>query len=281
MTVLQSFPPEICSLICQDSILERLDLNAICFISHAFRNEAQRELSRCFPCLRDDSHVKAWCLSLKRRPRLAKKIRGLALLLPRPSAFRAAEVERLTRSLHMCVNLKELSVLFQVSHRRRPGLHEYMYSSSTHMLSSVAHRFKLTKFVNGYFAQDCFCFTSFLNSQPNLESLELHSSSSGNLSFRVSPLHCLKSLGCSPQFLDKRYCMTKLRLDFGSSEYECEIEVLGEVLSKKLNKNMKSLALFLKQRQSHFPEIIRVIAARNIFIQHLEIHQFFPTQVRP
>ena len=89
MTVLQSFPPKIYSLVCQDPILERLDLNSICFISHAFRNEAQRELSRCFPCLQGASPVKDWCLSLKRRAHLAINIKGLALLLPRPSAFLA------------------------------------------------------------------------------------------------------------------------------------------------------------------------------------------------
>ena len=107
----------------------------------------------------------------------------------------------------MCINLKELSVLFQVCHQRRPGLHEYIYSSSTQILSSVAPRFKLTKFVNGYFSQDCYYFAEFLSSQrPNLESLELHSSSSGTPDFRVvSPLDHLKSLGCAPQFLDKRY----------------------------------------------------------------------------
>ena len=73
----------------------------------------------------------------------------------------------------MCVNLKELSVLFQLSHRRRPGLQEYEYSSSNHMLSSAGRRFKLTKFVNGYFCQDG-QLSIFLKSQPDLESLELN-----------------------------------------------------------------------------------------------------------
>ena len=61
-------PLKICSLICQDPILQQRDLKSICFISHAFGKEAQRLLSYRFPCLRDARRVKAWCLSLKRRP---------------------------------------------------------------------------------------------------------------------------------------------------------------------------------------------------------------------
>ena len=282
MTVLQSFPPEICSLICQDPILERLDLNSICFISHTFRNEAQRELSYCFPCLRGDTRVKAWCLSLKRRPHLAINVRGLALLLPRPEVFRLVDIERLKQTLYMCVNLKELSVLFEVCRRRRPGLRNYKMSSSN-ILRLVAHRFQLTKFVNGYFTQDHHRGRSiydFLEAQPNLDSLELHSSEkyySG-----VLPLNFfqhLKSLGCRPESL-RSYSLAKLRLDFGNRTNNCEINVLGDVLSRNRTRDMKSLALFLKKRQSHFPEVIRVIAASNIHIQHLEIHQFFPSQVR-
>ena len=289
MTGLQSFPPEICSLICRDPIIERLDLNSICFISHTFRNEAQRELSCCFPCLQGDRRVKDWCLSLKRRPHLAKNIRGLALLLPRPSAFRETDIFRLTRALRMCVNLKELSVLFQVCRRRRPGLHEYQYLSSTQtrILLSVRHRFNLTKFVNGYFSQDSSYFGDFLDSQPNLESLELHS---GDMeTYGVSPPRHLKSLGCSPKLLEERYSMKRLRLDFGNPNRDDrfwigtynELKILGGVLSRNLDKNMKSLAIFLKHEQSNFPEIIRVIAASHINIQHLEIHQFSPTQVCP
>ena len=45
---------------------------------------------------------------------------------------------------------------------------------------------------------------------------------------------------------------------------------------------MKSFAIFLKQWQSHSPEIIfPVIAFGHIYrdIQHLEIHQFLPTSI--
>ena len=100
MTVLQSFPLELCSLICQDPILERLDLSSICFISHAFRNEAEGNFPTVF-------HVFEVPLSQK-KPHLAIKIKGLALLLPRPSALRVNDVVRLTRKLFICVNCRWL-----------------------------------------------------------------------------------------------------------------------------------------------------------------------------
>ena len=280
MTGLQSFSAEICSLICQDPIFKRLDLNSICFISHLFRSEAQRELSYRFPCLRGARDVKAWCLSLQSRPHNAIHVEGLVLLLPRPSAFRVGHIALLTEALHMCVNLKELVVLFQERHLRRPGLQEPKYSSSTHILNG--HQFKLTKFVNGYFCQDDSKFIAFLKSQSFLESLELHSGKT-NLNILKGRFffYRLKTLACLPQVLNK-YGMRRLRLNFENSLDSCEIDVLGHVL--RYSKKTRSLAIFLKQNQSHFSEIIRVIALSHIIenpILHLEIHQFFPTQVRP
>jgi hypothetical protein len=212
MTGLQSFSPEICSLICQDPILERLDLNSVCFISHAFRNEAQRELSYRFPCLQGTSDVKAWCLSLQSRSHNAINVEGLVLLLPQPPAFQEEHVELLKQALHMCVNLKELMVLFQEHHLRRPGLQlqEPKYSSSTHMLND--HPFKLTKFVNGYFSQDdadagAAEFEAFLGSQTRLESLELHSGKTYCRFLFSKLVDRLESLACPPHFL--YYCFPK------------------------------------------------------------------------
>ena len=95
-------------------------------------------------------------------------------------------------------------------------------------------------------------------------------------------LDCLKTLGCPPQFLDRSYSLTRLRLNFENSTDNEEIDVvLGRVLHRNLTRNMKSLAIFLEQGQSHFAEIMRVVAVSHIYIQHLEIHQFLPTQVCP
>ena len=167
-------------------------------------------------------------------------------------------------TLYRCKNLKELAVFFE----EQPE-HSWMPIS-------FFYPFKLTKFVNGYFPQDNLQFTSFLKSQPNLESLELHSGKTDASKNRLS-FQCLKTLGCSPQFLNTSYSVTRLRLDFKNSMDDCEIDELKRALDGNLTKNMKSLAIFLNQRQSHFAEIIRVIAASHICIQHLE----FPTQVGP
>ena len=102
----------------------------------------------------------------------------------------------------------------------------------------------------------------------------------------ILSLYHLKTLGCPPQFLDTSYSLTRLRLNFEKktdASDNFEMRVLGRVLERNLTRNMmKSLALFLRQRGSRFPEIIRVVAVSHIYtgIQHLEIHQFVPTQVR-
>jgi hypothetical protein len=278
MTGLQSFSPEIWSLICQDPILERLDLNSICLISHAFRNEALRELSIRFPCVRGVRRVKAWCLSLQSRPHIAINVEGLLLPQPQPPAFREDHIELLKQALHMCVNLKELVVLFQEPHLRRPGMQEPKYSWSTHMLND--HPFKLTKFVNGYFSQDDTDFKAFLSSQTCLESLELHS---GKKFFCYDRLvNSMESLACPSHFL---YCClpkpttTRLRLDFENSLGWPEIDRLGSLV--KHNRQITSLAIFSKKKQPHFLEIMSVIARSHINIRHIEIHQFHPTQVSP
>jgi hypothetical protein len=178
----------------------------------------------------------------------------------------------------MGVNLKELVVLFEEDHLRRPGLQEPDYSSLTHILNN--HPFKLTRFVNGYFSQNDRKFREFLRSQLYLKSLELHS---GEKIFYKNTLFLnnLQSLACPAQFLYGSWCMkwTRLRIDFEISLVGCETDVLGSLLRD--NKKITSLAIFLKQKRSHLSEIIRVIALSRIDILHLEIHQFSPIQVRP
>ena len=274
MTVLQSFPPEICSLICEDPILERLDLNSICFISHAFRNEAQRELSNHFPCLRGASAIKAWCLPLECHR--SKNIKGLALLLPDLSTFGGMDFLHLTWKINTCENLKELVVLFEEQERKNSSLR------LAHIPPLAIRHSQLTKLVNGYFSQETPEFVIALKTQPNLESLELHSGKTNVFINQLSSSHhCLKTLGCPPQFLNSSYNVTRLRLDFKNSTDYCEIDELGRVLNRNLSKNMNSLVILLDQWQSHFAEIICVIAVNHMHIQHLEIHQFFPTQVCP
>ena len=181
MTVLQFFPPEICSLICQDSTLERLDLNS------------------------SDSTVAT----------------GLPL---GPRRHHTPHMD--SGQSYICVNLKELAMPFEDCHRHQPGLLEPEYSP-WHMLA--LYRFKLTKFVNGYFSQEnSLRFALYLRSQTNLESLELHSGRTSIFKSQIS-LRKLKSLDCPPQFLDTIYRMTRLRLGFEKISNDCETDALGRV----------------------------------------------------
>jgi hypothetical protein len=278
MSGLKLFAPEICSLICQDPILQQRDLKSICFISHAFRKEAQRLLSYRFPCLRDAGRIKAWCLSLKRRPHIPLDIQGLVLFLPPQAAFHADDISRLMQALRMCVNLKELTVFPE------GGLQDY--SSSVYMLEGLP--FQLTKFVNGYFMQRYSLFKSFIQSQQKLEILEMlemhkmHNVHSGAMRHEIFHLvhpH-VKTLACHPRFSlgEFRYFqnLERLRLDFGNSMDESEI--CNSIY--RFPDGLKSLAIFLKQRsdgkQSHLLEIMDFIAAKIPRIRHLQIHQFLP-----
>jgi hypothetical protein len=106
--------------------------------------------------------------------------------------------------------VKELGVIFDECTGIEDPEDPTEYTSPTHLLSFAFHRFKLTKFVNGYFSRKNTDLLPSLKSQPNLESLELVS---GEMLVRKNqlPLHCLKAVGCPPQFLDTSYSMTRLR----------------------------------------------------------------------
>jgi hypothetical protein len=272
MSGLKSFAPEICSLICEDPILQQRDLKSICFISHAFRKEAQRLLSYRFPCLRDGVRVKAWCLSLERRPHIALDIQGLVLFLPPQASFH--DISRLVQALRMCVNLKELVVLPE------GGLQDY--SKSVYMLEGLP--FQLTKFVNGYFMQRESPFNSFIRSQQKLEILEMHNVHSDKTRNEKIVSHpYVKTLACYPRFSlgEFQYFrkLERLRLDFGNSMDESERRVFKSIYCG-FPPGLKSLAIFLKQRsdgkQSHLLAIMDFIAAKIPRIRHLQIHQFLP-----
>ena len=269
---LNSFAPELCSLICQNPILKRRDLNAICFISHTFRKEAQRALAYRFPCLRDASRVKSWCLSLKRTPHLALNVQDLILFLPPQQSLYIEDVERLKKALQMCVNLEELSVFLK--HPRHP---HQLYSPSIHTLFDLP--FTLTRFVNGYFDQDSHYFAIFLESQKKLETLEMHSTHSGNLHHSNISLPSLKTLACPALWYFGMPMVERLRLDF---EKLTDCREMSILMCSSLIFRCKSLAIFLKKRldgkQSHFLQIIDLFA--RVRIKHLEIHQFLPI-VRP
>ena len=151
----------------------------------------------------------------------------------------------------------------------------YLAYEKTHTTPScdTIHHLKLSMAISAktiYRSQDSSCLSPIWNA-----GIAFGYSSKRHLS-----LDRLETLGCPPQFFDREYSLARLWLNFDNSTDDCEIDVLKRVLNKDLTLNIKSLALFLRQEQSHFAEIMRVIAGRNTYIQHLEIHQFLPTQVR-
>ena len=201
-----------------------------------FANRLNEYFTIAFPChgLRGANRVKSWCLGLKRTPRLALNVQDPVLFLPPQEFFHADDIARLIHALHMCVNLKELSVLPQCPRRSHQ-------SKSIDMLVDLS--FTLPRFVNSYFDETYSQFPTFLESQDKLETLEI---CWGRFDYSVS-LPFLRTLACSPiscyrwptvNFIER------LRLDFKNSAYhDCEEHML-DYMSRCYS---KSLAIFLKQ----------------------------------
>jgi hypothetical protein len=54
-------PQEICGLICEDPSLAQSDLYALCLVSRAFREEAERILNIYLVNLRGKRNIRAFC----------------------------------------------------------------------------------------------------------------------------------------------------------------------------------------------------------------------------
>ena len=287
MSTLKYFPPEICSLICQDPILKCRDLNSICFISHAFRAEAQRLLSYRFPCLRGITHVRSWCLSLKYKPHLAHDIQGLVLFLPPATASNHQASVHLAQTLQMCVNLKALFIFCQ----RRTDTIEFGYHwASSYMLKNLP--FQLTKFVTDYFTCQDRGLENFLRYQPMLETVEMHPRCSLEVrtAIDLSYLPHLRTLSCSPllfYFSLYAFQLDRLQLDFENSRIEWKRALLwisSHNIWQILHHKLLSLVIFLERKkvdegrnQCHFLEIMDFVGTHLPFLKHLQIHQFLPT----
>ena len=106
MTGLQSCPLiyVLSYVICQNPILERLDLSSMNF--HLFRltclsNEAQRELSYRYPRLWGTRDAKAWCSALESIPNRATYVQGLLLAFPLSWGGGHRISQRWNRTSHM------------------------------------------------------------------------------------------------------------------------------------------------------------------------------------
>ena len=159
-------PPEICSLICTSPLLSQSDLHALCHVSRSFHAEAERMLytSVDIPTPSRRS-LMSWCTSLTRRPHLASRITTLSLTMPAQMSLQADDLSRLTHALHLCVNLRNLSML--------DGEPPFS-GDAAQVWIILGHNFTLDKFTNTYFSTSN--VLSFLESQPSLTMLSLRSS---------------------------------------------------------------------------------------------------------
>ncbi|KAF8904139.1 hypothetical protein CPB84DRAFT_1960951 [Gymnopilus junonius] len=158
-----TIPPEICGIICKEPVLARHDLHKLCSVTQSFRGEAERLLYTAVT-LRGLRRIKAFCITVARRPYLALYLRKLALYMPPQMDLEADDLSRIMRALHLSVNLKELSVLQDTSRGMpdKPG-------TAVQRWILDGHDFRLEKFTNSYFQPPV--LTNFLAHQPSIETL--------------------------------------------------------------------------------------------------------------
>lgn len=170
-----SLPPEICGLVCQDAVLGRGDLRALCAVSRSFRDEAERLLYTSVH-LNNLRHIKSWCLSLVRRPHLPPRVHSVSFTMPSPAVLTPADMSKIMRALHACSGLRELEVLRDRSMPVGDSIQSWVLEG---------HTFKLSKFTNTYF--DAHSLVGFLVQQSGIRTLVLKSSPTSSLPASILP----------------------------------------------------------------------------------------------
>ncbi|KAF7376659.1 hypothetical protein MSAN_00082700 [Mycena sanguinolenta] len=155
-------PPEIFLLICAE-VEEPPTLAALCRTSPIFRDEAQRVLYRTIDLEgRDIRSFWSWAHAVTQNPHLAGRVHALSLQLPEDRKLAPADVTKIQRALHACVNLKELKL----------SCNEANGSESLHGWMLDGAPFRLTKFANTYFSS-VYLEKSFWNTQSEIRALSL------------------------------------------------------------------------------------------------------------
>lgn len=160
-----SLPTELHEVIFQH--LEIRDLSTLCTVSRRVQIEAERLLYRNLS-LPQIKHLKAWCFVVTRRPEIALHIRSLSITMPPIVGFCLSDLPGFTQNLKLCTNLRELEM-------HGSGDYSFLSSHTFHPWLLEGASFRLTKFVNTYFAASS--LLGFLASQPDISILTLPSPS--------------------------------------------------------------------------------------------------------
>lgn len=231
-------PPEICGIICQDPGLARYDLHNLCSVARSFRAEAERLLYTAV-ALRGVRRIKAFCITLARRPYLALFLKKLTLSMPPQMDFEADDLSRIMHALHLSVNLKELNVLQDTS-RDVPD----KSGDAVHMWILEGHDFRLDKFSNFYFKP--YLLVNFLKQQSTIETLTI--GCKGNAEICGAELPNLANLDSSAAVIQEFsvsswYKRTFQRLQLGF-EHSTDVEELATFVAlTQFKDTLKSLSI--------------------------------------
>ncbi|KAF8969020.1 hypothetical protein BDZ97DRAFT_1797420 [Flammula alnicola] len=238
-------PQEICGIICQDPALARCDLHALCAVSRAFRDEAER-LLYVSARLRGTRGIKSFCIAVIRRPHLALRIRKIMLLMPPQMDLEADDLARITKALRFCANLKDLYTLKDDSRAvsDKPG-------DAVHTWILEGHAFSLKRFVNNYFQPQV--LAEFLKFQPSLETLVVKCR--GPAEICDAPLPMLKNLDSSAATIQEFSTPSSYKRKIERLQFELlqstDVEELATFVAlTRFSDTLKSLSVLRKDGQN-------------------------------
>ncbi|KAF7305744.1 hypothetical protein HMN09_00727800 [Mycena chlorophos] len=134
-------PTELIALICTQSN-DHATVASLCRVARRFVAPAQDHLFRTVDLEEKPLRIlRSWCSTVAKHRVLAERVHALSLQLPGTLAFMSADVEKVSKALKACKNLKELRVTNEMSGRVDSML-EWLVSKAP---------FMLTKFTNSYF----------------------------------------------------------------------------------------------------------------------------------
>ena len=267
-----TFPQEICGIICQDPVLERHDLHALCLVSRGFRDEAER-LLYVVAHVRGARNIKSFCISLARRPHLALRMRKLMLYMPPQMDLEAEDLSRIMHTFQLCLNLRDLHVLEDSDRASQQG----KIGDAVQCWILDGHKFKLERFVNTYFQPSV--LVEFLRAQPTIETLGIRCR--GNAGICGAALPMLKNLDCSAAVVQEFSAPSWYARNFERLQYELmqstDVEELASFVAlSQFKASLKSLSMTRRegQRGLDIAILIACVAAQLPDIKYLRIMDY-------